>query len=237
MRIPAKTDIAIAIASALVCCFFSAGLTTSIIQKGLGSSDAAGWIQAIGATLGLGIAIWIPYDQKNQATKDDIASRREGALRVCIALYDELTLILESLSNKMAMEIIDGSPTEPFPYELPLGPNPHPIFDAYIERLVEIDDKETRHKIISAYDSGDALRELIRLNTRLMHELKDLQRASIRDARVLGTTPYGKEERSYKTQLIDLRQQLRTAAVAAKSDVGSAIQLLEMQISLYASGN
>jgi hypothetical protein len=44
------------------------GLVLSIICKGVASSEAAGWAQAIGAVATIAVAIWIPYEQKRGAS-------------------------------------------------------------------------------------------------------------------------------------------------------------------------
>jgi hypothetical protein len=51
------------------CTFFAAGLATSICQKGLGSSDAAGWVQAIGSVAAIVGAFAISNQQHQHAQR------------------------------------------------------------------------------------------------------------------------------------------------------------------------
>ena len=58
----------------MVGAFLGAGLSRALSVKGLESSEVAGWVQAIGATIGIGIAIWVPHQQRLEAV-------REGRIR------------------------------------------------------------------------------------------------------------------------------------------------------------
>jgi hypothetical protein len=55
----------------MVGAFLGAGLSRALMVKGLESSEVAGWVQAIGATIGLGIAIYVPYQQRLSAVRDE----------------------------------------------------------------------------------------------------------------------------------------------------------------------
>jgi hypothetical protein len=69
-----KRQWCIGAAACLVTAFFSAGFTCALLKNGFGSSEVAGWVQAIGATIGIGIAIWVPLQQR-------VETVREGKLR------------------------------------------------------------------------------------------------------------------------------------------------------------
>jgi len=66
-----KRQWGVAVAGSAICAFFSAGFTSALLSSGLGSSDVAGWVQAIGATAGIGIAIWVPYRQRIEQVRDE----------------------------------------------------------------------------------------------------------------------------------------------------------------------
>jgi len=81
----------IAIAAGLAFTFFSAGFTAALLKSGFGSSEVAGWVQAIGATIGIGIAVWVPYQQRENAVRDEKVRSFHHALAVVDDLRGRVT--------------------------------------------------------------------------------------------------------------------------------------------------
>jgi len=61
--------------------------------SGLGSSDVAGWVQAIGATAGIAIAIWVPYQQRREQVRDEKGRSFNHTLAVVNDLRGRVTFI------------------------------------------------------------------------------------------------------------------------------------------------
>jgi hypothetical protein len=120
MKIPFILRAVGAAGAASLLTFFIAGLVAALRSKGLDSSEAAGWVQAIGATLGIGIAIWVPLKQKADADAASESARRDVERRVCLAFRDELTLLAERFDGENVRELLrDDAYDEIFERELP----------------------------------------------------------------------------------------------------------------------
>lgn len=89
----------IAVCAALVCGFFAAGLTQALLSSGLGSANVAGWVQAIGATAGIAIAIWIPYEQRQAQLRDDKIRCFHHALALVNDLRGRATYLRDFLTK------------------------------------------------------------------------------------------------------------------------------------------
>lgn len=89
----------IAIAACLICAFFSAGFTSAVLSKGFGSSDAAAWVQAIGVTAGIGIAIWAPAQQRRAQVRDEKIRAYHHALALVNDLRSRITYVRNMLTE------------------------------------------------------------------------------------------------------------------------------------------
>jgi hypothetical protein len=69
MQLPSLKMIFRATVAAGICAFFSAGLVTSILEKGLGSSDSAGWVQVIGSIAAI-IGAFMVANRQHQTDKE-----------------------------------------------------------------------------------------------------------------------------------------------------------------------
>ncbi|NIL19745.1 hypothetical protein [Pseudomonas sp. AN3A02] len=64
-------------------------------KEGWLPNDTAGWVQAIGAIVAIGIAIWIPYRQRNQEAQERANARTESE----ISRSEQLLALCKELSN------------------------------------------------------------------------------------------------------------------------------------------
>lgn len=73
----------------------------------------SGWAQAITAGIGIGIAIWVPYKQREDATRADESRRQDEARRIRLAIRDELCA-LQKNSLRQTSFICSHLPTTIF---------------------------------------------------------------------------------------------------------------------------
>lgn len=93
MKTIRATDVAIGLLGFLICTFLAAGLTRALVVKGLGSAELAAWVQAIGATVAIGIAIWVPYQQKLQAVLEGKVRSFHHAMAIVNDLRGRVTYL------------------------------------------------------------------------------------------------------------------------------------------------
>jgi len=218
------------ICAAVALGFLSWGLTTSLINKGIGSAESAAWVQAVGATLGLAIAIWLPYKEKENAAKDAKLKGREREVRVCLAIQDELLLIAADFKGRYFKEIISSGGKRTFDVELASGDLRFYVFEAMTDRLIEITNHAARKAIIKAYSSAAELHDLLALNTRTLHSYNQLILIS---RKLINGNTYAqlpREEKLAYVQLTSLREQLRECANKVQVDTNEALRLLEETI-------
>jgi len=76
----------------------SAGITYVAIKHGLGSSEAAGWVQAVGSIAALGIAIYVMSRQNSHSAKLVADADRLTSLRRAKSVYAVLLRTREQLA-------------------------------------------------------------------------------------------------------------------------------------------
>jgi hypothetical protein len=219
-----------AISAAAALGFLSWGLTTSLIIKGIGSAESAAWVQAVGATLGLAIAIWLPYEQKQNAAKEETRAKREMEVRVCLAIQDELLLIAADFNGRYFREIVSSGGNQTFDVELASGDLRFHIFEAMTDRLTEITNHAARRAIIKAYSSATELHDLLALNTRTLHSYNQLILVSRKVISGATFAQLPREEKFAHAQLKSLREQLRECAKKVQVDTNDALRLLKETI-------
>jgi len=202
------------------------GLVHAIARRGILSSEAASWVQAIGVTAGIGIAIYVPWRQRNDAVATAEQQRVDNALRVSLAFRDELTLAAGHFNGANVIEVLREAPTELFGGTIPISEDRFPIYQAMANRLVEIDDEETRRSIINAYAALSSVIAMVVLNNRLIEEYGILLRRRYVD-NVEALDP---ELAERKKVLISFRRQMRGIVVTSIKDVHAAVLLLDRAI-------
>jgi hypothetical protein len=230
MKVPSGKHISFALAAGVGCAFFSAGLVTAIAKHDIGSSDAAGWVQAVGATVGLAIAIWIPYKQTVNAAREAEKHRRDSERRVCLAFRDELAILASRFSNRNITEVLRGAPDEIYAIEIPIPHSRFPIFAAFVSRLTEIEDEQIRCLIIEAYDSAHGLIDLAAQNNRHLLELYDLRAAQTdRESRARESSIELKQ-----LLLTQLRLNMKATAIQTIAHVNAVRPMLDAAIARLA---
>jgi len=210
----------------LIAVFLIVGLGAALKSKELGSPDVAGWVQAVGATLGIFIAVWVPYRQRQDAIASAESDRREAAFRVCLALLDELTLTTRAFSGRNVVELLRDAPGEIFNLEIPIPRERFPVYSTMIGRLTEVDNGVTRRAVIEAYGSLSGLINVAEMNNRLAREFNDLAR----QAHINKNETMMEEVEFKRMVLVNLREQMRNLCETAIRQTNAAVDLLDSEV-------
>jgi hypothetical protein len=210
------------VASTLV----AAGLGSAIDEFGFTSSNAASWVQAFGATAGIGIAIWLPYKQKEDAREAEQNRQKESTQRLCEALRDELVLTQLTFGSEYYKEMLREDVEDAYNFNVPKATHTFPVYRAMVSRLTEINNGNTRRAIIVAYGAYYELLEALEFNDGVLDE----SIAHYRDRKELkekfGQIEYDILAATYKGRLTALRTDLRESAKALIDNVAGAVELL-----------
>ncbi|QJE03071.1 hypothetical protein HH212_26305 [Massilia forsythiae] len=206
--------------------FLAYGLGATLYFKGVASSDTAGWIQAAGATLGIIIAIWVPYKQQIDSTKSLENERKDSTRRLCLAFRDELSMLKERFDNPNVQLLLKTHSLQYFDRELPIPKHRFPIFHSMVGRLTGIDDERIRRLIVHAYDAANALIDAAALNNRYLNEFKEMERL-----RSIKYSNYTESEMDHKRNLlIDICKQMRFRCELTINKVNEVLPLLDAAI-------
>lgn len=192
----------------------------------LSKSDWSGWAQAIGATVGIAVAIYIPAKQRSEAARLEECRRIDGARRVCMAFKDELEANREVLAAANTKELLDIPEGGVFDRRVPLVHNRFPIYFAHIGRITEIDNEQVRHAIIDAYDTMTAYQEAATLNNQVLSDYYDAYLKAEENA----TEFNANRVYSIENQLRNSCAQMKHVAQASIEKVHEAITKLASQI-------
>lgn len=141
-------------------------------KKGLASSEAAGWMQAIGSVLAIGIAIWVPYWQQEQARRQAAEAEANQVQQLLRSLLDEMLVVsanFEKRNGKLLLETPDG---DGFYYIIPLIDHPFPIYEASVGRLGEIPSDALRKRVITGYGHAMGFVSSVRFNNSLIQRFE-----------------------------------------------------------------
>lgn len=142
-----------------------------------GFEDWAAWVQAIGSIIGIFIAIWVPYKQRQQGLAADEANRREDARRICMAIHDELTMLQKLFTEgPNVAALLRLQPGEIFNLTVPevVPGERFSIYRAVVGRLTLIDDDQLRQDIIWAYETAIGLIHSGLQNNRMLFALSEM---------------------------------------------------------------
>lgn len=154
---------------------FTASVGTGLYFD-LSKSDASSWVQAVGVTLGIGIAIWVPWKQNRDARKADQEKAQEQVCRIRVAIADELQGYASDFAFPSLYHdyLVSKSEEMIFDWELPVEEPYLPIYTAMCSQLPLIDDGHLRTQVIAAYRSITNFTSQMRENNRLLAELHRL---------------------------------------------------------------
>lgn len=199
------------------------------MTKGLDSGEVAGWVQAIGATIGIGIAIWLPYKQNEDASKAAKAQQRENTKRVCLSLMDELSTLRKSLRSEMYVDMLTINPEKSFDFSSPSREFLFPVYKAMAGQLIEVDSSETRQAVIEAYASHSDLFDVLEINDRVLDQSWKHYLYRTEEKQRIGRLDYDLIESTFKGRLLGLRASIHEQATLLVSNVDHAIKLLKIE--------
>lgn len=225
MLIPTSIFVLLCTAGAAVLGLLLAGLIGATIDKGLHSSDVAGWVQAIGATLGLAIAVWLPFKQKQEAEARELALSRDSARRVRLAFLDELTFVRSSILTTNVASLLSGCESY-FKLEIPIPSQKFPIYSALGGRITELDDDELRQSVIAAYANVSSLIDIVKMHNRQLIECLDIKtRIGLSESESLHL-----ELNKVENRLSETTSHMRSICRASIDKTCRAIELLEQSL-------
>lgn len=155
--------------------FVALALVMTGMLCGLSKSDWSGWVQAFAATVGIAIAIWLPYKQRVDAINAEAFRRQDDARRIRLALKDELMALQNKFPSRNLSHLLSLGPDDIFDRLIPIKTVRFPIYASVIDRLTLIDDDALRSEIIAAYEWADAMPTTVELNNGLLLELRDIE--------------------------------------------------------------
>jgi hypothetical protein len=177
-------------------------LTGFVAHPPLTSGDWASWAQALGATIAIGIAIWVPREQRKYEMAHAIeAHAREEYRLICNAL----------MIAKDAILALQGAQTYIARYD------PEFQFDHSTERLETV-----QMLLMDAAKSAvtpEILESILRLNRQITMTIRDVRlRHDDEDRKVTDTTKNNMERRMARAK--ESRQFIRDQAKISKETLG-----------------
>ena len=175
MLIPTSVFVLLCTVGASILGLLLAGLIGATIDQGLHSSDVASWVQAIGATLGLAIAVWLPFKQKQDADLSALALSRDSTRRMQLAFHDELKYVFNNIlpTKVSSLLCVEG---RYFDLEIPIPSQRFPIYSSLVGRLPELDEDELRKSIITAYATLNSLLDMAKMHNRQLLDCIEIKR-------------------------------------------------------------
>jgi hypothetical protein len=150
-------------------------LASSHGWKGLTPGDWGTWVQAIGVIIGIAIAIWVPYKQREDLVAGEEARSKDEARRVRLAIRDELKALQRAFVGPNVVHLLAKGSGEFFERMIPIPVQRFPIYAAMLDRLTLIANDDLRTEILGAYEMANALIACAQENNRLLFDLRDTE--------------------------------------------------------------
>lgn len=190
----------------------------------------SGWAQAIGGTIGIAVAIWVPYNQSKQTRRRDAEVERESKIRLCLSLKDELEILSATFKTDNYKEVIRDAPDEIYDRLVPIPKERFPIYRALVGRLTELESPVLRKNIAAAYQVAQQVIELVEVNNNLLHALTALVRQDL----ISGGLHAAEIQRQH-AQLCAVRAQLKNQASWTRICVTNTIDHLNRTVAALAA--
>lgn len=123
----------------------------SICWSNVDGQTWAAWVQAIGATVGIAIAIAVPHAQQRWAEKREVAREAEAVKHDLQSILDELEVTFEGLMRTAGKTIVEDFPYGVYHYAFRPDLNGCVIYRAISDRLGRIPKRELRRRIVRTY--------------------------------------------------------------------------------------
>ncbi|MFC7514583.1 hypothetical protein ACFQUU_06165 [Herbaspirillum sp. GCM10030257] len=141
----------------------------SFESKIIWSEEAAGWVQAIGSILAIGVAIWVSHDQHVKQQGREQARETYEVSGILFSLRGELESSLAGIKRNIGT-LIEVSPGPEFNVTYPLPEDPFVIYAGLIPKLGMIPDHVLRTQIIETYAKAKSLVLTFIFNNQLVEE-------------------------------------------------------------------
>jgi hypothetical protein len=144
------------------------GLIRAIAVKNIESSEAAGWMQAIGTVAAIVAAIWVSAEQhRRQVERDEDRERNEvdGVLR---SLRTELETSLEFVEGGIGKDLEMSQKGTPFKVIYPVSEDSFKVYSGLIPKLGMIRSDDLRKQIIHTYGRCHGLILTFRYNNEMV---------------------------------------------------------------------
>ncbi|MBW3512901.1 hypothetical protein [Janthinobacterium sp. NKUCC06_STL] len=155
------------------------GITSALLftgmNEGLKQSEWAVWVQSIGATVGLGIAIYIPYRQRKDAIQLEETRQANEAQRVQMSIKDELQALQKTFNGPNISHLLKIEDPGIFDRHITIPIQRFPIYASLIDRLTLIEDDALRSDIIHAFAVAKGLISYAQQNNQLLTVLSDIE--------------------------------------------------------------
>lgn len=164
----------IALLILVVFIFMAVGLSKAIYSpgKGLGSSDAAGWVQAIGAFVSIGAAVLV-FHLQNDAMQRHAEQRDAAEVDGILAcLLSEIDTQSRNAAIRVGGLIEATDPDTGVFIHYPVPEEPFKIYYALIPKLGAITDPALRVQIVETYSMAASFVATIRYNNKAVEYWK-----------------------------------------------------------------
>jgi hypothetical protein len=134
----------------------------------LWTEPGAAWVQAVGACIGIGIAIYVPARQ-NQLQNDREEAREKAEIAATLkSIKSELQAHRATLETNAGAALRNIRPGQPFRVAIRIGEKPFVIYNAVAPRLGNVPDDGLRNAIIEAFAAAGSFILAIRYNNELI---------------------------------------------------------------------
>lgn len=153
--------------------FLCYGLAAAIDGYGVASSEAAGWVQAIGSIAAIGVAIWVSHRQHEKEKERSSEDDKIELVNMLRSIRDEISVVTEEFAANSGKQLFEGAEGTAYMFKVPLGDRNFPIYEAYVEKIGKIPHEDLRRLIVIAYGRALGVVQGLKMNNALVEKFED----------------------------------------------------------------
>lgn len=150
--------------------FLIAGLIAALECHGLASSEAAGWIQAIGSVGAIVGSIWVMAEQhrRDEKRRTDEAKLKER--RLLKSILTEVDVLFAAFRQTTGDALAKAKKGDIFDVYYRVPPNPFAVFDSHVGQIGVVENDDVRRLIILTYAKFNGVLTIISMNNDVVNE-------------------------------------------------------------------
>lgn len=182
----------------------------------------ASWLQGFFSLVAIGVAIWIPAQQRRNAQKRLNEREQQELHSMLLSIRDEVKVLWESYMETVGHRLTASKPGTPLTETVLFSERTFPVFNAYVGSLGRISNDDLRHQILITYARANSMLLAFSMNNGLIAKSRSEYRSMTPENAEVAVTHL----RNANIELAKFGDDLRSISREVETQVRKLLDLL-----------